>query len=153
MMKHLQQIGVSMWAFYFLLSTTGVSLQHLYCHCANIEQVSLFAIDYKCETHQKEKVLSPCCAKLLACEKTAKEAAHPKDCCDPSTEYIKADIDILVISELPELPTIDISTPLISIAFSSFSIIKDNSFFQSFHHPPPRRYGIALRHFIQSYLC
>lgn len=145
-----------MWAFYFLLSTTGVSLQHLYCHCANIEQVSLFAIDYKCETHQKEKVLSPCCAKLLACEKTektAEESPQPKDCCDPSTEYIKADIDILVISELAELPTIDISTPLVPIAFSSFSIIKDNSFFQSFHHPPPRRYGIALRHFIQSYLC
>jgi hypothetical protein len=152
-MKHLQQIGVSMWAFYFLLSTTGVSLQHLYCHCANIEQVSLFAIDYKCSSHKKEKALATCCKKLLACEKTVEKSLSKPDCCDPSTEYIKADIDILVISKLPELPTIDISTPLVSIAFSSFTIIKDNSFFQSFHHPPPRRYGIALRHFIQSYLC
>ena len=152
-MKYLQQIGVGLWAFYFLLSTTGVSLQHLYCHCANIEQVSLFAIDSKCDAHTKEKVFSPCCTKLLACEKKAKEETTPKDCCDPTTEYIKADIDILMISELSELPHFDISIPLIPIVFSSFSILKDNSFFQSYQHPPPRRYGILLLHFIQSYLC
>ena len=151
-MRLFSKIAIISWTVYFLLSITGISLQRLYCHCADMEWVSIFEIEKKCEAHKIEKKeLKSCCAKLLGCEKPEVEESHDDNCCDPKTEYIKADIDLVSVSIGVELPSFYSSTAIYTY---SNPFLKNNSILEMpDYHPPPERYGDELRDFVQSYLC
>jgi len=155
-MKSLQKIGVLTWAFYFLLTTTGISLSYLYCYCSDAEYFALFSeIDHKCDKHQPKKEATSCCAKLLKkCEKPTLEPLHnDKDCCDANIKFVKADIDVIHSQKWVKY-----------LDFSAVAILPTFTVSNTYHHqndvlkkpnyrPPPQRHGIELRHFIQSYLC
>lgn len=157
-MKSLQKIGIVTWAFYFLLTTTGISLSYLYCHCVDAEYFSLFSsVQHSCDEHKKpKKIVKSCCEKSSKqCQKPIVEVIDHKndDCCSPNNQYVKADIDIYYSQKF--VKHLDFST------FALLSNATDNHTFQARnevlerpnYRPPPQRYGIKLCHFIQSYLC
>ena len=148
-----QKIGILTWTFYFLVSITGISLQNLYCHCTGKAYTSFFSIEHKCGDHHKPtQKLSSCCKKLSKTSSCHFAQEETNDCCAPKTKILKADIDLLISSDIATLPTISdlIVEPL---------LLKHN-FLYSFQpkirlqsRPPPRLHGVDLCNFIQSYLC
>ncbi len=145
-----QKIGILSWTFYFFVSITGVSLHNLYCHCTDKAYVSFFSIDRQCHDHEEET--DTCCE-----ESTVKHNSHfnqqeSEDCCSPNSKVVKANIDVLAVSEITELPIF----PSARIApklhnFTFLYSFQEKIKLQS--RPPPPLYGIDLCDFIQSYLC
>lgn len=159
-------IFIVLWAIYFLLATTGVSLQHLYCHCTNQTFTSLFEISSPCERHHLNKTpLQPCCQAFLAylnkdkgtdnfkhcASKKSDETSTQDDCCAKNTHFVKADIDG-IYSPIIQLLSVEVSRqiliqkPLFTVSWAIHSVNTER--------PPPNwQSGIQYLHFIQVYLC
>lgn len=157
-MKSLQKIGVLTWAFYFLLTTTGISLSYLYCHCVDAEYFSLFSsVEHSCDQHKKtKKQVKSCCEKSnKQCKKPILEEVDHKDddCCTPNAQYVKADIDVFYSQKFVKNLDFSIVVALPNVTQNNTFQVQNDILEHPYYRPPPKRHGIELRHFIQSYLC
>ena len=149
-----QQLGIYLWVFYFFVSMTGVNLQSLYCYCTDEGYISLFSIEHDCEEHEVLATThKACCKKNAKCNLTQQAASEDGDCCPPVETFLKADIDLLWVSTSLDYPTP--SVPLWSPTIKVQEVFPVTLLEKSSHNyrPPPKRHGIELRHFMQSYLC
>jgi hypothetical protein len=148
-----RKIGILSWTLYFFISITGVSLQNLYCQCTGKAYKSLFSIQHECEDHHKPiKKIAPCCEKLLQEFSCHANQEENKDCCAPKTQIVKADIDILISSDILLFPVIPVVANVLEFPKHCFQYYYRPKTKQHYN-PPPSPYGVELRHLMQSYLC
>lgn len=155
MKEIIKQTGIFLWVAYFFLSTTGISLQRLYCHCADKAYVSLFEMGSNCNDHYVPAVEKShaCCSRLQKTDKSETAETTHQNCCNSSSSFIKADIKVLFASSASVLAAIFAPAQVAEIPFLSAFLIKNTQKEKIHYRPPPRKYGISLRHFLQSYLC
>lgn len=128
------------------LSTTGLSVHHLYCYCKGEFTTSILKPEDPCEKLAQE-AKSDCC-KGGSCHQTESEKKH--DCTSCTSEYVKLDVPFL----LPALG-FDISLPSFQLPdyfFSTTEFVESRvkiTWEQDI--PPPA--GKELLPWIQSFLC
>ena len=130
------------------LSTTGVSVHHLYCFCKGEATASFVRPDDPCEEpgalHEKD-----CCAGG-GCHDGDSRQKH--DCSTCVSQYVKLDVQYL-------LPSVDLKITAPAVHWPGFLLVEINPVFQksciSWHQdiPPPPPSGRELLFRIQSFLC
>ena len=151
------------WMVALLIATMGVSVHQMYCYCAGIGSVSLFAMQDKCEGDRQTEAAKPsCCTKKMAakpscCEKGAQGSKKGKHgCTKKSTRVFQLKTEFTIQEKVTELfPELTLDQDLTAIPpFPVFTPVPANPkiVFQLFAHPPPLSGRmICVRHGV--FLC
>ena len=141
----IHQLSILLLAGTVLLGATGVSVHQLYCYCKGEMVASVFKPDDPCGPQVATCCQSDTCGKMLA-------QASSHDCSDCTSQYVKLDVDYLLLSADFKLtvPAVLAFAKLISKREIHF----ENTALLAWQHDlPPPLYGKALLPHIQSFLC
>ncbi|HOY05899.1 MAG TPA: hypothetical protein PLO67_10885 [Saprospiraceae bacterium] len=146
------------WMVALLIATMGVSVHQMYCYCAGIGSVSLFAMQDKCEGDRQTEAAKPsCCTKKMAakpscCEKGAQGSKKGKHgCTKKSTRVFQLKTEFTLTEKAAEKT---FHLPLDLPVIPNFQwlpengLIATNSGIEAFPNPPPPLSGrmICVRH-------
>jgi hypothetical protein len=142
-------IAVYCMAATILVTTTGLSVHHLYCYCKGEMVTTLYHPDETCGMMQERTANSTCC-QANYCDSAASGKKH--HCTDCSSEFVRLDAKYLPSSFL-SLKTFDFVAPQKPFfALKEFCPQVKNTLRWEQDLPPPPA-GSELLPWIQSYLC
>lgn len=165
--KH--QITAFALALLVLISTTGISMKMMFCHCTGQEYWALITAKLGCcqeKEAQKaiESKMASCCSKKQEkhCQtKTTdskKTAVEEKKCCTSKFQYAKANINLDLV-QTHDLPVCAAIIPILSsysflpIWAEPFFVPQEIALAGCQNKAPPLPYGHDLLHWLQIYRC
>ena len=169
MTKKQRKISAISLALLVLISTTGISMNTIWCSCTGEQYLSIFAAVMDCcqdkgQATQVEKTNQhDCCKKQTkSCKKEQYNSDKTtilaqKDCCTSKFKYAKANINLDVVA-LQELPVGDLVMPVVYSIPTTFQL-HFVAFPQAIalegtpNKAPPRYYGQSFMNWFQVYRC
>ncbi|MBL7780573.1 MAG: hypothetical protein JNM22_05095 [Saprospiraceae bacterium] len=146
------------WMFALLIATMGVSIHQVYCYCAGVQSVSLFAIADQCEGLRASNTARPaCCAKKAekersCCKKDAQSAKKGKHgCTKKSVRVFQLKTEFTLEEKAAEKHLhfpLDLRTPPVFTHAEWVTPSSDQVSISTFPNPPPPLSGrmICVRH-------
>lgn len=162
--KH-QIIALSL-ALLVLISTTGISMKMMLCHCTGKEYWTLITSKLSCCKLFDEVVgkTTSCCSKKeqSSCpstiDKKGNNVSTNEKCCSSKFQYAKANINLDLV-QLQDLPYSEALIPTLNsysyppIWAESFFVPKEIALAGCQNKAPPKFSGQALLHWLQVYRC
>lgn len=160
--KH-QIIALSL-ALLVLISTTGISMKMMLCHCTGEEYWTLITNKLGCCKQFEAAVekATSCCSKKeeTSCpsHKKGNNVSPNEKCCSSKFQYAKANINLDLV-QMQDLPYSEALIPILNsysylpIWAENFFVPKEIALAGCQNKAPPLPFGQDLLHWLQIYRC
>ena len=151
-------------AFLVLISTTGIGLNIMLCHCTGQQYLALLATRLNldcCKDKLAEAAKKSCCSKSTTIKKQQNDFESPtimakKDCCSSSFKYAKANINLEFSKEVP-LPTSSFvaaySVANLVVQYEQPTLIPQRLAYSNLSNKAPPRFKESILNWFQIYRC
>lgn len=151
MQNRFQNIIIWVWLIHLLVTTTGFSINVLYCYCKGSVSYSLIDETHNCSNQHAGRSPFACC--LAKHKKHCEKIPSPAPpCTQKTTSYIKLSAAFLV-NEFKPLPQQPMPVILPGTFVFQLPIQQPSVFISPENKAPPPHYGAQFLPFVQSFLC
>ncbi|MBL4649344.1 MAG: hypothetical protein JKY03_06390 [Aureispira sp.] len=151
-------------AFLVLISTTGIGLNIMLCHCTGQQYLALLATKLNlecCKDKLTEAAKKSCCSNSTTIKKQQNNFESPTimaqdDCCSSSFKYAKSNINLELSEEIP-LPTTSFVVnhwiPDTFVQYEQPVLIPQTIAYSNLSNKAPPRFKESVLNWFQIYRC
>lgn len=152
-------------AFLVLISTTGIGVNIMLCHCTGQQYLALLATKLNlecCKDKLAQAAKKSCCSKATTVKKQQTNFDSPTimaeddGCCSSSFKYAKANINLELAEEIP-LPTTDLVVkhwiPTATVQYEHPVLIPQTLAYSNLSNKAPPRFKESILNWFQIYRC